>query len=946
MKIIFTIWMLLRRILNQWRLELCLFLGLLVAMSVAIAVPLYTNGALQESFLNEMKTTYNERPPFTYTASITEDASANEKPLTRKRIWAAYQYLQKNPIPKRMGIPLICSGWSGMTADQLEVPDPGGGESPITAFVFTMTSLESLVTFDEGRAPAAQPGPDGVMEMVCGVETADKMGLIVGNTYRMRSTILEGEKSPSDNQDTEPKIDLAFKLVGTFSIRNDRINDPGWLITPNLSSSVFVNPKVFMDYLIRKQGVAVTGLDSTWIMDYRKVRVQDLPRLINICNDLGKEFTRFDPAIQVNTSPFDVLEKFSEERQTLQLMILILALPTLFIVIYYILLMAGLIVDGRRGEIAMLRSRGAGAVQLTGMFVMEWTILAVCCLLAGPPFGLFLAQMVGSSAGFLNFVDRKALPIAMTGEAYLYSAILAVIMITAATVPAALACRNTIITHKQNRSRGSSKPIWQRFYLDFVLLGIGIYGYRLMSMQAQAVDKSSDVSNQLVDPLLFLIPVLLIIAGGLLVIRFLPWITGLAAQLIGRRKGVALYASLVEISRNMASFRPLILLIILTTAAGIYSSALARTLDKNTHDRIYYAAGADVILNEQWFRIIMQNGQFVPDKSRPYEPPFSFHRQLPGVLSAAKVQMSEVSISSNTYWCNAKVMAIDPCDFGHTAWFRRGLTPLPVATYLNLLTKYPQAAIVSRSLIKSGAVKLGDPIILRMNGGIIYLVIAGAVDYWPTLYTDQGMPFIIANLDYITQQSSIRPYNIWLRLKPGAKIAPIMKGIAAQGVGASIEKDIRHELVEAHRDPRKMGLYGIMSIGFCIAVLVTVIGYILYTLISLQKRMLQFGVLRAIGLSLKQLISILVLEQLWTAGTGLIIGTIIGQTISWVFVPFLRTATAMIGDTPPFQVIISGSDIAIIYSILLPVLIMALAGLALSLNRLQVHQAVKLGEES
>lgn len=137
-----------------------------------------------------------------------------------------------------------------------------------------------------------------------------------------------------------------------------------------------------------------------------------------------------------------------------------------------------------------------------------------------------------------------------------------------------------------------------------------------------------------------------------------------------------------------------------------------------------------------------------------------------------------------------------------------------------------------------------------------------------------------------------------------------------------------------------------MSIGFFIAVLITVIGYVLYTFISLQKRLLQFGVLRAMGLSKGQFTGALSLEQLWSAGIGLVMGTLVGQTISWFFVPFLRTATAMTGKIPPFQVIVSSIDILTIYSILLPVLILALAGLAWSLARQQVHQAVKLGEES
>jgi putative ABC transport system permease protein len=944
--------MLLRRIFNQWRLELCLFLGLLVAMAVAIAVPLYTNGALQDSLTNEMKrSAFGNAAPFTYSVNITEDPAGETQPLTRKRVWTAYQYLQKYPLQDRLKTSLVHKGWTGLLSDTLDVPDPQGSTSSLrTAQVFTITGLDTLVEYQEGRAAADKVEPDGTVEMVCAVKTADTLGLVVGKTYTIKSEPLAGES----RNDPKQKMDLRFRLAGTFKLRPDRFNSSGWLISPDFSHSIFVNPTVFIGHLIRKRGVAINSLEFTWIMEYREVRVQDLSRLTNALQNVERELGRKDRALQVSVSPLDVFNRFSEVKKSLQMTMLSLALPTLVLVIYYILLMAGLIVEQRRGEIAMLRGRGAGNLQLTGMFVLEWAILSLGCFVAGPPVGLFLAQIVGASSGFLNFVDRQSLPITMTGEAYIYAAILAVVMIAAASIPAALACRKGIIEHKQDRSRSSSKPFWQRFYLDFLLLVIGIYGYRLMSLQAQAAEQSSATLEKLMDPLLFIVPVLVVFSGGLLVLRVLPFIMEVAVKLTGRRKGVALYTSLLQMSRNMAGFRPLILLIVLTIATGIYSAAMARTLDQNIRDRIYYAAGTDVILDGRWYRIYADfknaGGVASPlavDKRHAYEPPFSIYRTMPGVIASAKVQLTNnvIMTSANSGDQEVNVMAIEPYDFGQTAWFRPGLTPLHQNYYLNLLTQYPQSALVSNQLLKKGGLKIGDTIAIKMVRGTVHLVVAGGLDYWPALYEDER-PFVIGNLNYIQVRSSVHPYQIWLRMKPGTQLNTLLENLSKAGVTVTPVTDSRRELALSHQDPIWMGLYGIMSISFYIAVLITVIGYILYTFISLQKRLLQFGVLRAIGLSLQQLAGILSLEQLWSAGIGLIIGTLEGLLISWLFVPYLRTATAMTRKIPPFQVVVSGMDILTIYSILLPILILALAGLALRLARQQIHQAVKLGEES
>ena len=85
-----------------------------------------------------------------------------------------------------------------------------------------------------------------------------------------------------------------------------------------------------------------------------------------------------------------------------------------------------------------------------------------------------------------------------------------------------------------------------------------------------------------------------------------------------------------------------------------------------------------------------------------------------------------------------------------------------------------------------------------------------------------------------------------------------------------------------------MGFFGVLSIGFLVSVVVTIMGFFLYTFLSLRARMLHFGVLRAIGLSVRQLVSMLALEQVFSLGLGLIVGSVLGRLISNVFLPFLE----------------------------------------------------------
>lgn len=970
-----VVWMVLRRMLTQWRMEVCLFLGLLAATSVVTAVPLYTTGALQNTFQTEWESKSEAKAPGVYTVSLdagddsTYDAKKRleqyykDKPIAERdkvyrdfaaksteKILTAHTFLQKAVAPT-LDIPLKVSAWTASLYSNLELPGPASDpERTIDLEVYTMTGLVDLVKVQDGRLPSDRIEPDGTIEIACPTASADENNLIIGQVYPMESIL--SNLSPDDGL----LVPLKFRLVGTFRQRPDRLSSLAWITNSDVSSGVYMNPGVFLR-LLKEKSVRLSEFNQTWVMDHRQVHLANLPSLIARLNLLDREYQRFKGTIATGETPLPIFQDFSAKENSIRLMMLALALPTLLLILYYAALAAGLIIDQRRAEIAMLRSRGASSIQLVAASVLEWTIIGAGCLILGPFLGLVIAQLFGASAGFLNFVDRKALPIALNAETYQYAVAMVLIMIIAVMVPSIKAARHSIISYKQERSRMQVKPFWQRFYLDLLLLGIGIYGYRIMMLQSVAAGQVQAELDRLIDPFLFIIPTLLVLGVGLLLLRLLPLITGLLEKLVNHGRGVALYASLLEVSRNPGRYRPLILLVVLTAATGIYGAAMARSLDQNTHDQVYYAAGADAVLEERWLRLMPTSDPKTTkplfgapamdlDKEHPFEPPYLMHRNMPGVVSTARVQITKDTkvIKGNGISPFITVMAVDPKEFAQTAWFRRDLTDQHPYAYLNMLAKHPQAVLVSKNLLESGNFKLGDSMTLLLHKQKIDFVIVGVVPYWPALYADKA-PFAIANLNYVTEQSAIAPYKIWLKLTPSAMLTPGLDYLAKKNISVISVKDARSELALAKRDPQKMGFYGIISVGFCVAVLIMVIGFLLYTFISLQGRMLQFGMLRAIGLSLRQLIQTLFLELIWSVGLGLAAGTLIGELISEIFVPFLRTAASFKEATPPFFIVIAGADIWTIYEVLLPVFFAALAVLSLILARLQIHQAVKLGEE-
>ncbi|MER3485797.1 MAG: hypothetical protein C4345_07390, partial [Chloroflexota bacterium] len=82
----------------------------------------------------------------------------------------------------------------------------------------------------------------------------------------------------------------------------------------------------------------------------------------------------------------------------------------------------------------------------------------------------------GQSYSFLLFAQRPPLPVMFSTQTLQYAALAAGLAVLAMLVPAVGAARYTIITYKQEVARSYRRPLWQRFFVDILLLAVAAYG--------------------------------------------------------------------------------------------------------------------------------------------------------------------------------------------------------------------------------------------------------------------------------------------------------------------------------------------------------------------------------------------------------------------------------------------------------------------------------------
>ena len=437
---------------------------------------------------------------------------------------------------------------------------------------------------------------------------------------------------------------------------------------------------------------------------------------------------------------------------------------------------------------------------------------------------------------------------------------------------------------------------------------------------------------------------------------------------LGRRLwSPALYAGLVQVSRSRGREYFAMIFLIFTLGMGLASSTTARTMNQSTEDDISYLVGADIALlpefqsdappesAEDLDPLALLSARTGTAPAVQYRaPPLGLFRALPGVerlTTVFRASSASMVIPGNTRVA-LQVMAVVPHEFGRITWFRNDLLPAHLNHHLNLIANAPTGILLSADARDRHGVRPGDLVRLTWKRQLpIQAVVMGFVDYWPTFdptATGRRRPpptFAVANFDYVFAKMATEPYELWVDLEPGAQSGPLYAAVEEQELRVLEIRDTTQLTIVAKNDPLLQGTNGVLTFGFITAVLVSVTGYVLFLVFALRERTLQFGLLRALGVHRRQVVGMLVLEQLLTGGFAIVAGLAIGQLAALLYVPLLQLAGPAAEQILPFRVVALRSDYLRFY--VLALVIMAAGGVLFQslVRRLRVHEALKLGEE-
>ena len=951
----------LKRIFAQQWLALALVLGLISSIVLVMSIPLYADAVYYRLLREELTAVgLNEkfsRPPFAYMFRYLGSTYGPQEweDIAQLDTYMSRQAAGELGLPHKKTIRYFkTDNFRLFPTDQIAYADTTDPLEWVN--IGFISGFEQAVNIIEGAFPAVSSSDsEEAIEVLVHRELADEIGLQVGEQYMLFRRIR------SANGDSQ-RYQTPVRVAGVWEPAD--LTSDVWFYNPSTLETLFVIPEESYHNRIAPIYPKDVNLGLWYlVMDGSDVTSSDVRNLLARGRRVEQRVTSLMPNSQLSVSPLDALRRYRRESGLLTTMLYAFSVPIIGLLLAFIGLVVGLAVARQRNEVAILRSRGATVGQVAGISGLEALSLGLLALLCSLPLSFSVARLIGSTRSFLNFTIESDLRLVLTQSTLQFGIGAVLIAFLAQTLPSFSAARHTIVTYKMEMARTLRPPWWQRAYLDILLLIPAGYGIYLLRRQG-SISMPGTVTDDSVfqNPLLFLIPALAIFALTLVTLRVLPAFMQIVAWFASKGGGVGVLLASRHLARNRGMYTAPMILLVLTLSLSAFTTSLAQTLDGHLFDRAYYKVGADGRLVELGDSPLSQGGggfgagggASAESEDEPAGPlwtfvPVSEHLKVPTIKAATRIARFDTRLHLDGRWRDGKIFGIDRLDFPKAAYWRRDFAAAQLGSLMNSLALESEGVLVNRGLMRQFGLRVGDSIqVSAARYGLraeMQLKIMGDFNYFPTWYPQDDGPLVVVNLDHLFERMGGQfPYEVLVRTDPRTDYEGMIRELRQHDLNVLNYFSARERIVEEQRLPQRQGLFGVLSVGFLAAALLTVLGFLLYTLFSFRRRFIELGTLRSIGLSSGQMTLFLAWELAFLILVGIGAGTLLGTSVSNQFIPYLQVGNSAADLTPPFVVGIAWPAITRVYALFGILFVAALGVLVTLLMRMKIFQAIKLGE--
>ncbi|WP_406673329.1 ABC transporter permease [Nonomuraea sp. N2-4H] len=246
----------------------------------------------------------------------------------------------------------------------------------------------------------------------------------------------------------------------------------------------------------------------------------------------------------------------------------------------------------------------------------------------------------------------------------------------------------------------------------------------------------------------------------------------------------------------------------------------------------------------------------------------------------------------------------------------------------------PLPVVLTADLAASLKLAAGQEGRVSIDRRVLPVKVVGVVETMPT--TTAGQQAVLA--DWETMQTyelamaqPPRPATEWwLATADGTAATAELKSHPEWDVTVLDQRALAASLQD---DPLASGLQGALMLGFAAALVFAALGFLVNAAVAARERMSEFAVLRALGVSPRQVLGMLAMEQAFVVGLSLLAGTGLAVVVGVLVVPHIVLTGQAAAVTPGVVLDIPWGATTAMLALVTAVLFAIVAGLARTVRR-------------
>ena len=581
-------WLILKRSLANWRSLLPLVAGLVLASAIMAATTIYYDALNNLAFSRaldghapedlDILAVHDQRP--TSHGVYGRIADSAEWQVERRLSW------------------LLDGSVHAVKSETMALSAPGAeasaGADDRRAYFASAPRLYDHAALLPGGSrprPPSPPGPGRPLEIEAAVP-ADVAGDLDIEAGQVLSAVPYGDSPVPFARVTVSGLFERRDAGDDFWVLYDRALLKGTSLTVE-SLPLFVDEDAYFGVV----GPAFGNLESTygWLLDVDtgRITVAHKERAAADIEEAQQWINSAVPGFRLSTSLLSVFAGYDERLLFTRVPMLVFLVTAAIVVLYYVATMASLTIDRRRGDIVLLRARGADSRGVLAVFLIEGAGMVALAVALGPLAAAAAVNVLGLTPALSDVSGGGTLGANVSAGSYLLSAAGGVLGFGAILLASLQACRTDVAAHRERQARPPELPLFQRRYLDVMLLVIAVALFWQLAEQGSVLAEGL-FGEAAVNHVLLAAPGLALVAASMVLLRLFPLAMRVLGRVLSRHSAVALVLGVWHIGRNPTPHSRVFLLLVLMAGLGVAAASFVATLERNLEERVLYSTGGDV----------------------------------------------------------------------------------------------------------------------------------------------------------------------------------------------------------------------------------------------------------------------------------------------------------------------------------------------------------------